>query len=325
MTKGHPQLENLRQLRHALNKLRRIQLSVGEDGRNRTVLWPFKSKTGRTQPKAREWIFSPAVWLRRLIRPDPGMAVAYVDWSSMEFFIAAALSGDPVMREFYRGDPYLAFPKRVGLAPRTPPRRPTAHCATATRSGCCHPVRHAAHQPGRPAQHLRFRRARDAGAAPRNLLGILGMGPRLARARARHRQHADGVRLELCHRHHGIQRALNHQLAGAGDRRRHSAVGVVWATRHGLRLLAPVHDAIVIEAPLDRIEHDVALLREIMRPRLTCRPQRHGAGDLELRTDASSSAIPIATKISAARRFGQVLELLAEGERSSQHAEAAHG
>jgi len=117
MSKGHPQLENLRQLRHALNKMRRVQLSVGKDGRNRTVLWPFKSKTGRTQPKAGEWIFSPAVWLRRLIRPDPGMAVAYVDWNSMEFFVAAAQSADAIMQEFYRGDPYLDFPKRVGQAP----------------------------------------------------------------------------------------------------------------------------------------------------------------------------------------------------------------
>jgi DNA polymerase I len=118
MTKGNPQLENLRQLRHARDKLRSIKLAVGADGRNRTVLWPFQAKSSRTQPKASQWIFSPAVWLRSLIKPTPGAAIAYVDWSSMEFLIAGAQSGDPVMLEFYRdGDPYLAFPKRVGLAP----------------------------------------------------------------------------------------------------------------------------------------------------------------------------------------------------------------
>ena len=90
MAKGHPQLESLRQLRHARDKMRKIKLQVGHDGRNRTVLWPFKSKTGRTQPKASEWIFSPAVWLRSLIRPEPGRALAYVDFSSMEFMVAAA-------------------------------------------------------------------------------------------------------------------------------------------------------------------------------------------------------------------------------------------
>src|SRR5262245_20970842 len=114
MSRAYPQLEELRQLRHARNKMRTVELAVGADGRNRTVLWPFKAKTSRTQPKASQWIFSPAVWLRSLIKPAPGMAVAYVDWSSMEFLIAASLSNDPVMLEFYRNDPYLSFAKRVG-------------------------------------------------------------------------------------------------------------------------------------------------------------------------------------------------------------------
>ena len=72
MTKGHPQLEALRQLRHARDKMRQIRLAVGADGRNRTVLWPFQSKSSRSQPKASQWIFSPAVWLRSLIKPEPG-------------------------------------------------------------------------------------------------------------------------------------------------------------------------------------------------------------------------------------------------------------
>ena len=59
MSKGYPAIEDLRQLRYVRDKLRKIKLSVGTDGRNRTVLWPFKAKTSRTQPKAAEWIFSP--------------------------------------------------------------------------------------------------------------------------------------------------------------------------------------------------------------------------------------------------------------------------
>jgi DNA polymerase I len=114
MTRGWPQLENLRQLRYARDKMRKVKLAVGTDGRNRTVLWPFKAKTSRTQPKAAQWIFSPAVWLRSLIRPNPGTAVAYVDYSSMEFLIAASLSDrhcGPVntMLDMYNsGDPYLS-------------------------------------------------------------------------------------------------------------------------------------------------------------------------------------------------------------------------
>jgi DNA polymerase-1 len=123
MSKGWPQLEDLRQLRFTRDKLRKIKLAVGTDGRNRTVLWPFKAKTSRTQRKAAQWIFSPAVWLRSLIKPEPGMAVAYIDYSSMEFLIAASLSDrhcGPVnnMLDMYRsGDPYMAFAKRVGAIP----------------------------------------------------------------------------------------------------------------------------------------------------------------------------------------------------------------
>ena len=45
MCKAFPALEDLRQLRYARDKMRRIKLAVGADGRNRTVLWPFKAKT----------------------------------------------------------------------------------------------------------------------------------------------------------------------------------------------------------------------------------------------------------------------------------------
>jgi DNA polymerase I len=44
MAKAWPQLEGLRQLRHMRDKMRKIKLAVSRDGRNRTVLWPFKSR-----------------------------------------------------------------------------------------------------------------------------------------------------------------------------------------------------------------------------------------------------------------------------------------
>ena len=60
MAKAHPQAAPLRELRHTLAKLRRIELRVGRDGRNRTVLWPCQSKTSRTQPSASKYIFGPS-------------------------------------------------------------------------------------------------------------------------------------------------------------------------------------------------------------------------------------------------------------------------
>jgi hypothetical protein len=123
MAKAYPQqIEPLRQLRYIRDKLRKIQLSVGHDGRNRTVLWPFSSKTSRTQPKAKYWIFSPSVWLRFNIKPPPGTALAYIDITSAEFGIAAASSDkhtgpDNPMLNLYNGDPYLNMGKIGGLIP----------------------------------------------------------------------------------------------------------------------------------------------------------------------------------------------------------------
>ncbi len=57
-------------------------------------------------------------WLRTLVRPDPGRALAYVDWEQQEFGIAAALSGDDVMQAAYAsGDPYWDFALRAKAVP----------------------------------------------------------------------------------------------------------------------------------------------------------------------------------------------------------------
>src|SRR5262249_21336249 len=120
------QIGPLREVRHALYQLRLNDLAVGSDGRNRCLLSAFRSetgpafrsKTGRNQPSNSRFIFGPSVWLRSLIRPAPGRAVAYIDWGGQEYGIAAALSADPTMQTDYRsGDPYLAFGRRIRAVP----------------------------------------------------------------------------------------------------------------------------------------------------------------------------------------------------------------
>src|SRR5262249_7186319 len=78
--KAYPRVSPLRELRSALSELRLNDLSVGGDGRNRTMLSAFRSATGRNQPSNSKYIFGPSVWLRGLIKPPPGHAVAYIDW-----------------------------------------------------------------------------------------------------------------------------------------------------------------------------------------------------------------------------------------------------
>jgi len=103
MAKSHPIVSPYRELRSSLSDLRLNDLAVGSDNR---------------QPSNTRFIFGPSVWLRGLIKPPPGYAVAYVDWSQQEFGIAAALSGDSAMQAAYRsGDPYLMFAKQAGAVP----------------------------------------------------------------------------------------------------------------------------------------------------------------------------------------------------------------
>jgi hypothetical protein len=289
MSKGHPQLESLRQLRHTRDKMRKIKLAVSPlDFRNRTTLWPFQSKSSRTQPKASQWIFSPAVWLRSLIVPEPGTALAYVDWSSMEFMAAAALSRDPVMIAFYQsGDPYLSFAKRVGAVPQDAVKK--------------------THEPVRDL-YKQGLLAIQYGIRTEALAGRLGISHIAAHEMlAQHRElfavywrwvddwvaHAldTGMMCTVlgwqCRT--GITE-FNERSIGNFPVQACSAdalrIACVWATRHGLRLLAPVHDALLLESPSDRIEADVALLRQIMRRASRVVLNSTAGGDLELRTDA---------------------------------------
>ena len=119
MARAYPVVAPIRELRHALSQLRLQDLAVGSDGRNRCLLSVFRASTGRNQPSNTKFIFGPSVWLRGLIRPAPGMALAYIDWSQQELAIAARLSGDVRMQEAYQsGDFYLTFAKMAGAVPR---------------------------------------------------------------------------------------------------------------------------------------------------------------------------------------------------------------
>ena len=72
MAKRYPQLEPLKELRHALGELRLEKLAVGLDDRNRTLLSPFGASSGRNTPSNNKFIFGPSVWLRGLVKPPPG-------------------------------------------------------------------------------------------------------------------------------------------------------------------------------------------------------------------------------------------------------------
>jgi hypothetical protein len=118
MSKTFPILTPLRQLRQILAVLRFADLPVGRDGRNRCIMSPFGTITGRCAPSTSRFIFARPVWARSLIKPPSGRALAYVDWASQEYAVGAVLSGDSDMvADYVAGDPYLAFAKRIGTVP----------------------------------------------------------------------------------------------------------------------------------------------------------------------------------------------------------------
>jgi hypothetical protein len=268
MSKIHPQISPLRELRHSLHSLSELRLndlSVGNDGRNRCLLSPFGARSGRNCPSNSRFIFGPAVWLRSLIQPPPGYGVAYIDWIQQEFGIAAALSGDPNMLAAYRsGDAYLEFAKQAGAIP-----------VNATREG--------------------FESVREL--YKQNALGVnYGMGAETLAARigqpsivARHllAQHHEVYQRfwewsERCVGHamqNGWQmtvfgwvvrifpepnlcslRNFHMQASGAEMLRLACCLG----TENGIRICAPVHDAVLIIAPIERLEADVTAMRIFM-------------------------------------------------------------
>ena len=228
------------------------------------------------------------MWLRGLVRPEPGFALAYVDWSSQEFGIAAARSGDQRMMEAYvSGDPYLAFAKQCGAVPQD-----------ATKDS--------------------HKRERDIfktvvlgtnyGMEAESLAGRLGIS--LLEARELLQKHRETyprfwrwtqnvVDDALCkldiHTVFGwhLDTRANHnprslrnfpmQANGAEMLR----LACIFGTERGICINAPIHDAVLIEARADGIEETVVRMQDYMRA-----ASRIVLAGFELRTDATSIRFP---------------------------------
>jgi DNA polymerase-1 len=105
-------------------------------------------------------------------------------------------------------------------------------------------------------------------------------------------------------------------------------IACIMAKRRGLRILAPIHDAVLIEAPIDRIEADTALMREIMRRASRVVLNATADGTHELRTDAKIVRYPDRYGDSRGDKiWAHVVELLEKHkrERSDRREESAQG
>jgi DNA polymerase-1 len=271
MARSYPQIAPLHELRSSLSKLRLNALAVGEDGRNRCLLSPFRSTTGRNQPSNAKSIFGPSTWMRGFVKPGPGMAIAYIDWSQQEFAIAGALSGDDAMQEAYRsGDPYLAFAKQAGAVPSEATKQ--SHKAERERFKQCV----LATQYGMGAASLAIRICQSEAHA-RQLLDLHRSTYRKfwKWSDATQDHYALGGKLWTVFgwRLHPVidfnprsVRNFPMQANGAEMLR----LACIYLTEAGIRVCAPVHDAVLIEAPVGEIDAAVRQAQSLMRQASRC-------------------------------------------------------
>jgi hypothetical protein len=264
-SRAYPAVSPLRELRKALADLRLNDLAVGCDGRNRTILSAFRSRTGRNQPSNSKSIFGPSVWLRSLIKPPLGYAVAYIDWSQQEFGIAAALSGDPAMQAAYlSGDPYLAFAVQAGAVPADATKQ--THRTERERFKQCV----LAVQYGMEAASLALRIgqppivARDLLDAHRQTYPTFWTWSDSAvdtaiLTGALHTRFGWHLRIGT----ESNPRSLRNypmQANGAEMLR----IACCLATERGVEVCTPIHDAILIASRLERLDADIAITRAAM-------------------------------------------------------------
>ena len=266
MARTHPKVAPIRELRSALSEMRLASLQVGDDGRNRCLLSPFQARTGRNQPSSSKFIFGPSVWLRGLVRPRPGWGLAYVDWSQQEFGIAAALSGDLAMKAAYQsGDPYLAFAIQAGVVPPTATKK--THAAAREQFKAC--VLAVQYGMGEASLAVRIcqpvARARQLLALHRNTyrqfwkwsdsaVDEAALGGRLWA----------GLGWQIHTRGELNDRSIRNfpmQANGAEMLR----IACILLTEAGIRICAPVHDALLIEAPMDELDAAVTTTQSMMK------------------------------------------------------------
>jgi DNA polymerase I len=243
-----------------------------------------------------------------LIRPEPGWGLAYVDYSQQEFGIAAALSRDPLMMEAYEsGDPYLAFAKQAGAVP--PEGTKQSHGAERDLfKACVLAVQYGmgeeslAHRIGQPAiearQLLRLHRETyrkfwswsdgtlDYAMLNGKLWTVFGWkvsvgtnpNPRFLRNFLMQGNGSEMLRLACC-----------------------------LAVESGILVCAPVHDAILIEAPLDQLDATVALTQEVMSNASAC-----VLSGFRLRTDAEIVRSPHRYMDKRGKKMWETVEAILE-------------
>ena len=289
MAKIYPEVSPMRELRSALSELR-LERSRGRRRWSRSHHPVGVSIAHRPLPALQHQVHLRSQ--RLAARPDQAARrlgrCLYRLVASRNLAIAAKLSGDEVMKAAYRsGDPYLAFAKQAGLVPADA----TKQTHGAMRELCKQCVLGVAY--GMEAHSLAQR-----------------IGQPVIVARDLLRAHRETYRKFWAWSDAMVDRAmmgfplwttLGWPLRIGSDPNPRSMrnfccqangaemlrLAACFATEQGIEVCALIHDAVLIAAPLDRLDHDIERMQAAM-----AKASRVVLDGFELRTDVNVIRYP---------------------------------
>lgn len=288
MVRRYPELRPLQRLRDQIAELRlgAFLNTIGTDGRSRCPTMPFWTRSGRNQPQGKglALLLSLPAWTHGLIKPREGYGIACIDWGAQEIGLGAGLSHDFGLIEDYRaGDPHLNFAIRAGLAPAGATKKSHGALRDSVK-----PV-----SLGMPYGMGKY------GVSAQTGKSLLWATEVLAAYRHTYPtfiqwQHDTVARALFDCRivsplgfpmavHAGTpKRTLMNYMhqAGGADMMRLAAIA---AHEAGIQIIAPVHDAFWIEAPLAELDDAIATMSRIM-----IRAGAAVADGLEIRIEVSA-------------------------------------
>ena len=274
----YPELESLRQAKKLYKAMESIQredkgIQVASDGKARCYFSPFTTLSSRNAPT--NYILGAAKALRHFIQPGKNLAIASLDYKSQEFLIAGALSGDQnMLTDYANGDVYMEFAKRIELAPHdaTPETHPEARKKAKTLVlGIGY---------GMSAWGLRIRLGVSEDEAEVLIDKYWDVYSTYAEWRSNlpsrmmkkgYLELADGWRL-LPLLDCNLRTIMNFPMQGTGASILRKAC--LDLDEAGVILIGTNHDSVMIQAPIDEIDSQIALTKKIMTD--ACKYYLHG-------------------------------------------------
>jgi len=260
-----PVIERIRIVRDHISALRELKIPLGADGRVRVGLMPITTRTSRHAAPGSKFIFHLAAWLRSLIQPEPGTGLAYLDYEAQEFAIMAFLAGDHSMIGAYEsGDPYIQTAINLGLAPPGATKKNNKRLRSLVKMLLL-AVQYGMSEAGL-AQALGVRRyeAKRLLRLHQRKYPLMWSWTRRTASYARLTGEVESLLGWTDHYTHERNRRQLQNFPVQSSASDVFRLGVIMTAEKGVRILAPVHDGMLIEAPLADLTEATAIARTAM-------------------------------------------------------------